>query len=140
MIFWWNFSIDALDWVGIVMVPDEPFCLDVDVKVVVEQVDVRHEDDAGELLLLDGEVNAEVWDVEVIVDVTDVVILMRQEGLNLVNVDEHFYYDDHVLIDEQVDVWWTDGPDESLCLDVDVEVDDSVDRDVVGPVDADVVQ
>ena len=41
------------------MVPDEPFCLDVDVKVVVEQVDVRHEDDADELLLLlDKDVNA----------------------------------------------------------------------------------
>ena len=35
------------------MVSDEPFCLDIDVKVVVEQVDVRHEDDTDELLLLD---------------------------------------------------------------------------------------
>ena len=40
------------------MVPDESFCLDVDVKVVVEQVDVRHEDEADELLLLlDEDVN-----------------------------------------------------------------------------------
>ena len=41
------------------MVPDEPFCLDVDVKVVVEQIDVRYEDDADELLL-DKDVNARV--------------------------------------------------------------------------------
>ena len=40
------------------MVPDEPFCLDVDVKVVVERVDVIYEDDADELLLLDKDVNA----------------------------------------------------------------------------------
>ena len=40
------------------MVSDEPFCLDIDVKVVVEQVDTRHEDDADELLLLlDEDVN-----------------------------------------------------------------------------------
>ena len=44
------------------------------------------------------------------------------------------------VVDEQVDVWRIDGPDESLCLNVDVDVDDSVDRDMVGPVDADVVQ
>ena len=41
------------------MVHDEPFCLDDDVKVVVGQVDVRHEDDTDELLpLKDG--NADV--------------------------------------------------------------------------------
>ena len=40
------------------MVPDEPLCLDVDVKVVVGQVDVRHEDEVDELLLLDEDVNA----------------------------------------------------------------------------------
>ena len=38
--------------------PDEPLCLDVDVKVVVEQVDVGYEDDSDELLLLDNDVNA----------------------------------------------------------------------------------
>ena len=38
--------------------PDEPLCLDVDVKVV-EQVDVGYEDDSDELLLLDNDVNAE---------------------------------------------------------------------------------
>ena len=42
------------------MVPDESFCLDVEVKVVVEQVDVGHEDNADELLLLDDDVNAGV--------------------------------------------------------------------------------
>ena len=56
------------------MVPDEPFCLDDEVKVVVGQVDVRHEDDTDELLLLkDG--NADVC--ELIADVTDVIIGMR---------------------------------------------------------------
>ena len=41
------------------MVPDESFCLDVDAKVVVEQVDVRREDDADVLLLLlDKDVDA----------------------------------------------------------------------------------
>ena len=34
------------------IIPDEPFCLDVDVKIVVEQVDVRHKGNADELLLL----------------------------------------------------------------------------------------
>ena len=42
------------------MVPDEPFCLDDEVKVVVGQVDVRHEDDTDELLLLKNGVNADV--------------------------------------------------------------------------------
>ena len=32
--------------------PDEPLCLDVDVKIA-EQVDVRYEDDSDESLLLD---------------------------------------------------------------------------------------
>ena len=32
------------------------------------------------------------------------------------------------------------GPDESVCLDRDVEVDDYCDRDVVGPADAAEVQ
>ena len=42
------------------MVPDEPFSLDDEVKVVVGQVDVRHKDDADELLLLKDGVNADV--------------------------------------------------------------------------------
>ena len=36
---------------------DEPLCLDVDVKVVVEQIDVGCADVADELLLLDNDVN-----------------------------------------------------------------------------------
>ena len=38
--------------------PDEPFCLDVNVKVV-EQVDVRCEDGSDEPLFFDNDVNAE---------------------------------------------------------------------------------
>ena len=67
-------------------------------------------------------------------------MMMKQIKLNFVDVDERFCLDDHVLIDEQVDVWWTDGLDESICLGDDVEVDDSGGRDVVGPIDADVIQ
>ena len=40
------------------MALDEPLCLDVDVRVVVEQVDVGYADDVDELLLPDNEVNA----------------------------------------------------------------------------------
>ena len=38
--------------------PDEPLCLDVDVKVA-EQVDVRYEEASDEPLLLDNDVNSE---------------------------------------------------------------------------------
>ena len=71
---------------------------------------------------------------------TDIAMMMRQTRLNFDGVDEHFCLDDHVLIGEQVNVRWTDGPDESVCLDDDVEVDDSDDRDVIRPIDADVIQ
>ena len=66
--------------------------------------------------------------------------MMRQTRLNSDGLDEPFYLDGHVLIDEQVDVRWTDGPDESVCLDHDVKVDVSNARNVVRPFDADVVQ
>ena len=41
------------------MVPDEPFCLDDEIEVVVGQVDVRHKDDIDEPLLL-KDINADV--------------------------------------------------------------------------------
>ena len=56
--------------------------------------------------------------------------------LNNGDLDKLFCLDDTVLIVEQVDGRWTDGPDESVCLDHDVEVDDFCDRDVVGHIDA----
>ena len=60
MISWWSLSVDALDEVSVGQMkgPDEPLCLDVDVKVA-DQVDVRYEDDSDESLLLDNDVNFE---------------------------------------------------------------------------------
>ena len=82
---------------------DEPLCLDVDVKVVVEQMDVGCAESADELLLLDNDVNCRACDRDGVTDTNDVA-LTRQTRLSFDGLDEPFCLDDHVLIDEQVDV------------------------------------
>ena len=60
--------------------------------------------------------------------------------LSTKDLDEVFFLDENALVVEQDDVWCTDGPDESVCLDHDVEVDGSGGRDVAGTADAREVQ
>ena len=82
--------------------PDEPLCLDVDVKVV-EQVDVKCEDGPDEPLSFDNDVNAESCCHEDIAGLTDAAKIQRVR-LNNDGLDELFCLDDNVLIVEQVDV------------------------------------
>ena len=56
--------------------------------------------------------------------------------LNVDGIDEPFCLDGNVLVVEQVDAWWVNGPDESVCLNHDVGIDGRGHRDVVGPADA----
>ena len=48
---------------------------------------------------------------------------MRQTRLNVDVLDEHLCLDINVLADEQVDEEWADSPDDSVCLDVGIDVD-----------------
>ena len=82
--------------------PDEPLCLDVDVKVV-EQVDVGCEDGSDEALCFDNDVNAEGCCHEDVAGLTDAAEMQRVR-LNGDGLDEPFCLDDNVLIVEQVDV------------------------------------
>ena len=93
---------------------DEPFRFDYDVKV-------------------DGCCNRDI------VKPTDDAEI-QQIVLHLDDIDEAFCLDGDVRVVKQVDVWRMNGPDESVCLNHDVEIYGHRDRDVVGPADAAEVQ
>ena len=83
--------------------PDEPLCLDVNVKGV-EQVNVGCED-SDELLFLDNDVNDCELDVmKDISDATDVAKMRKNKPLTLMVLMNHLCLDDNVLIVKQDDV------------------------------------
>ena len=110
MVVWGCFSADVIDEVDVWWMKgsDEPFSFDVDVDVT-EQVDVWYANFLDALLLLSDDVHEDA--------------LMRQTRLDVDVLDKHLCLDVNVLANEQVDERWADEPDESVLLDVDVNVD-----------------